>query len=269
VKIIRPALGFARSLWVLRQTIWELARRDFISQHSGTVLGIFWNYVQPLTYALLLTIVFSVGLRHNPGGKVPYLPFLISGMISWHFFSAALGSLSGIIRAHSFLVRKGSFNLAILPLGKLLSQMAPHLAVIAATVVICWMKGFPPSLYSFQVLYYLGAMLCLLLGLSWITSATSLFLEDIQNVVGVIIQFGFWLTPIIWNIKMIPEKYRWIVNLNPAYYFVNGYRNSLIYRIPFWEKPQVALYYWFFTLGILLLGAIVFRRLKPHFGEVL
>jgi len=269
MKLFKSAFYFVRSLWQLRRTVWELARRDFISQHSGTLLGVFWNYVQPLTYALMVTIVFSVGLRHNPGHEVPYLPFLISGMTAWHFFAAALASLSGIIRAHSFLVRKGNFNLAILPLGKLLSQMVPHLAVIVATQGICWLKGFPPSLYSLQVLYYLAAMLCLLLGLGWITSATSLFIEDIHNVVGVFIQFGFWLTPIIWNIKMIPAQYRWIVNLNPAYYFVNGYRNSFVYRIPFWERPHVALYYWLFTLTVLIMGAVIFRRLKPHFGEVL
>jgi lipopolysaccharide transport system permease protein len=269
MKLIKSAYYFIRSLWTSRKTIWELARRDFISQQSGTILGVFWNYIQPLIYAALVTIVFSVGLRHNPGGKVPYLPFLISGMIAWHFFSASLASLSGIIKAYSFLVRKGNFNLAILPLGKLLSQMVPHLVVIAATVGICWLKGFPPSLYSLQVIYYLAAMLCLLLGLGWITSAISLFIEDIHNVVGVIIQFGFWFTPIIWNIKMIPAKYRWIVNLNPVYYFVNGYRNSLLYQIPFWERPLVMLYYWLFTLMVLILGAIVFRRLKPHFGEVL
>jgi lipopolysaccharide transport system permease protein len=268
MKLIKSASYFVRSLWRLRKTIWELARRDFISQQSGTLLGVVWNYVQPLTYAVLVTIVFSIGLRQNPGGQVPYLPYLISGMIAWHFFAAALGGLSNIIKKYSFLVRKGNFNLAILPLGKLLSLLAPHLAVVVATVGICWLKGFAPSLYSFGVIYYLAAMSCLLLGLSWLTSATSLFIEDIHNLVGVFIQFGFWFTPIIWNIKMIPPQYRWIVNLNPAYYFVNGYRNSLIYKIPFWERPHVALYYWLVTLAILLLGAVVFRRLKPHFGEV-
>ncbi len=269
MSLFRAGRGFAGSLWSLRRTIWELARRDFINQHSGTILGVFWNYVQPLTYALLVSIVFSLGLRHNPGRDVPYLPFLISGMMAWLFFSTALGSLSGSIRAYSFLVRKGNFNLAILPLGKLFSLMAPHLGMIVAVQIICWLNGFPPSLYSLQVFYYLAAMSCLLLGLGWITSSTSLFIEDIQNVVGVIIQFGFWFTPIIWNIRLIPPSYRWIINLNPAYYFVNGYRNCFVYRVPFWERPHVALYYWLFTLTVLIVGAVIFRRLKPHFGEVL
>jgi len=147
--------------------------------------------------------------------------------------------------------------------------MVPHLSVMAATVVICWLNGFTPSLYTLQLLYYLAAMACLLLGLGWITSATCLFIEDVQNLVGVVLQFGFWLTPIIWNIRTVPERFRWLVMINPACYLVNGYRDSMIFRVGFWEKPWETLYYWLFTLAVLALGGLVFRRLRPHFGEVL
>ena len=267
--LFHPAYRFACSLWKWRGTIWELARRDFINQHSGTYLGVFWSYAQPLSFVLLLTLVFTIGLRYNPGRDVPFLVYLISGMIAWQFFSGAIGGLTGIIRAHSFLVRKGSFNLAILPLGKLLSVIVPHLILIVATVLICWLNGIAPSLYAFQTLYYLLGMLCLLLGLGWITSAANLFFEDVSRMVGILVQFGFWFTPIIWNIRLVPAKYRWLVKLNPACYFVDGYRDSLVYQMPFWQKPLEFGYYWGLTLIVLWLGAFVFRRLKPHFGEVL
>ena len=68
--------------------------------------------------------------------------------------------------------------------------------------------------------------------------------------VSIIIQFGFWLTPVFWNIKMIPEAYRWVIKLNPIYYIVNGYRDSFVYKIPFWEHPYETLYFWGFTLFI-------------------
>lgn len=269
MRFLRPGWQFACSLWSLRRTVWELARRDFISQHSGTVLGVFWNYVQPLTYALVVTLVFSLGLRQHGSGGVAYLPFLISGMIAWHFFSAGLAGLTNVIRAHSFLVRKGNFNLAILPLGKLLSVTAPHAAVVAATVVICWLNGYPPGWHTLQLLYYLAAAICLLLGLGWITSATSLFLEDVQNMVGVVLQFGFWLTPIIWSLQRVPARYRWLFQLNPVCYLVDGYRDSMITGSAFWAKPWATAYFWALTLAILALGGLVFRRLRPHFGEVL
>jgi ABC-type polysaccharide/polyol phosphate export permease len=80
---------------------------------------------------------------------------------------------------------------------------------------------------------------------------------------------GFFLTPIIWNIDQIPEKYHIILKLNPAYYFVEGYRNSLIYKIPFWEMKFETIYFWLFTFIFMFLGMIVFKRTKPHFADVL
>jgi lipopolysaccharide transport system permease protein/teichoic acid transport system permease protein len=268
MNFIKAAFNFAVTLWQKKRTVLELAHRDFVSEHSGTLFGVFWNYAQPLTYVLLLTLVFSIGLRLNPGGKVPFLVFLISGMIAWQFFSQTWSSLTRIIQVYSFLVRKGDFPLAILPLAKILSAVLPHLVLIIFAVIIAWFKGIPPSLYTLQVLYYLAGLLCLLLGLGWLTSATSLFIEDVANFVGILIQFGFWITPIFWNINLVSPKFLWLFKLNPAFYFVSGYRDSLIYRIGFWEKPAETIYFWTFTLLVLVIGAAVFRRLKPHFGEV-
>jgi lipopolysaccharide transport system permease protein/teichoic acid transport system permease protein len=269
MSVFGHAWRFTGALWKWRGSIWELARRDFVSQHSGTYLGVVWNFVQPLAYAGMLALVFSIGLRHNPGGEVKFIVYLLSGMIAWHFFAGALGSLTGIIRAHAFLVHKGQFNLAVLPVAKLLSLAAPHLALLAATAGIVWLNGIAPGWHAVQALYYLAAMACLLLGLGWIAASTSLFVEDVNNLVGIFVQFGFWFTPIVWNVRIIPPRYRWLVSLNPAAYLVNGYRDSLVFKVPFWQRPAETAYFWAFTLAVLVTGAAVFRRLRPHFGEVL
>jgi ABC-type polysaccharide/polyol phosphate export permease len=141
--------------------------------------------------------------------------------------------------------------------------------LLLVTIIVAWLHNILPSFCAFQLIYYLVALFLLLLGLGWITSSTSLFVQDVSNVVSIIAQFGFWFTPIIWNIDRIPVKYQWIIKLNPMCYIVNGYRDSLIYKIPFWSKPYETLYFWFFTVTVLLIGVVVFRRLKPHFGEVI
>jgi len=110
-------------------------------------------------------------------------------------------------------------------------------------------------------------MFVLLLGLAWITSACNLFVKDVSNVISVIIQFGFWLTPIFWTLEMIPQKFHWIIKLNPMYYIVSGYRDSIVSRVGFWERENT-IYFWIFTLIILFVGINVFRKLKPHFAEV-
>ncbi len=261
---------FLEIIFQKRSAIYELAKRDFQAENKNTYLGIIWGYIQPLTYILLLVLVFSIGLRTNPGGKgIPFVVYLITGMISWQFFSGTISSLTQVVKTHSFLVKKGDFSLSILHIAKILSTIIPHLILLAIAMIVCWFHGFLPSVYTLQLIYYLAAMFFLLLGLGWITSSTSIFVQDVSNVVNIFTQFGLWLTPIIWNIERIPPKYQWIVKLNPMCYIVNGYRDSLIYKIPFWLKPRETLYFWFITTIVLLVGVVVFRKLKPHFGEVI
>jgi ABC-type polysaccharide/polyol phosphate export permease len=111
-------------------------------------------------------------------------------------------------------------------------------------------------------------MSVLLLGLGWMTASTSIFVSDVKKLVMVLIQFGFWLTPIFWNISKIPEKFRWIIELNPMYYIVTGYRDSIITQVPFWERGNT-IYFWCFTLVCLYLGISIYRKLRPHFAEVI
>ncbi len=252
-----------------KSAVYELAKRDFQAQNKDTYLGIIWGYIQPLTYILLLVLVFTIGLRTNPGGKVPFVVYLITGMIPWQFFVGTLTPLTQVVKAHSFLVKKGDFSLSILHVAKLLSSLVPHLVLLLVTIIFCWFHGLPPGFYTLQLIYYLTMMFIFLLGLGWISSSTSLFVPDVANVITIITQFGFWLTPIIWNIERVPPKYQWIVKLNPMCYIVNGYRDSLIHGKPWWTKPQETLYFWVVTVIILLAGVVIFRRLKPHFGEVI
>jgi lipopolysaccharide transport system permease protein/teichoic acid transport system permease protein len=269
VKFLKDIKNFLSIIIRKKRAIYELAKRDFQATNKNTYLGIVWGYIQPLTYILLLVLVFSIGLRANPGGKIPFMVYLISGMIAWQFFAATFRSLTAVVKSHSFLVKKGDFSLGILHIAKILSSLVPHLALLAVAIIVCWFHGLAPDVYTLQLVYYLASMFFLLLGLGWITSSTSIFVEDVSNVVTILVQFGFWFTPIIWNIARVPGKYRWIVKLNPMCYIVNGYRDSLIYKVPFWSKPNETLYFWLFTFAVLLIGVVVFRRLKPHFGEVI
>jgi lipopolysaccharide transport system permease protein/teichoic acid transport system permease protein len=94
-------------------------------------------------------------------------------------------------------------------------------------------------------------------------------LRDVGQLVAMALQFLFWGTPIIWSIKLLPVKYQPIIKLNPVVYIVEGYRDSLINRVWFWEHWQQTIYFWTITGFFFVLGAVVFRRLRPHFADVL
>ncbi len=267
--ILTRIKGFLAAIYFSRGIVFELSKRDFQQQYMGSYLGFIWVFLQPLIFISILYVVFTYGLRSSQPSDIPFTVYLISGMIAWMYFAEILNATSRIITRHSFLVKKVDFRLSLLPIVKISSSLIPHLFFLFIAIVVSWINGFPPSWYTFQVLYYMGAMIILLLGLGWITSSTSLFVSDVIQVVSIFTQFGFWLTPIFWNIKTIPEKYQWILQLNPMYYVVNGYRDSLVHKIPFWEHPIATLYFWIVTLCILYIGILVFSKLRPHFAEVI
>jgi lipopolysaccharide transport system permease protein/teichoic acid transport system permease protein len=112
-------------------------------------------------------------------------------------------------------------------------------------------------------------MSVLALGLGWAVSALNPFLRDIAQIVGVLLQMGFWATPIFWDINMMPAKFQVIFKLNPMFYIVQGYRESFIYFHPFWNHPVQTVYFWAVTIAIFITGALIFKKLKPQFADVL
>lgn len=257
------------AIYAQRSVLYELAKRDFQSQYMGSYLGFVWVYLQPLLFITVLYIVFTFGFRTGSSADgIPFVVNLISGMIAWFYIAENLNAGVYVIKAHSFLLKKVDFRLSMLPIVKLMSSLVPHLFFVFVAIVVALLNGIYPSLYIFQLVYYFIAMLAMLLGLAWLTSSTNLFVPDVSKLIGVIVTFGFWLTPVFWDISKIPEKYQWIVQLNPATYIVQGYRDSIINHIGFWEKPFQTLYYWALTVTVMWAGIKVFQKLRPHFAEV-
>ena len=101
------------------------------------------------------------------------------------------------------------------------------------------------------------------------------FFKDMRQIVNILLQIGVWATPIMWNIEspQMAERLSPVImnllKLNPMYYIVQGYRNSLINKVGFWETPKLTIYFWVFTVVVLWLGTAIFKRLRPHFADVL
>jgi len=250
--------------------LYQLAKRDFKNRYIGSWLGFLWTIIQPLVMIFVLWFVFSKGFKVGPiNGDIPFGAWLAVGMIAWESFTQTLIALTGVFQEYSYLVKKINFNIVALPLVKQFSAVINQVIFLAIVVVIVLISGVPFSWYWFQVFYYFFGLFVLLLGLSWITSSLQVFVRDTVQVISVILQFGFWLTPIVWHFTQIPEKYHFWLRLNPMFYIVEGYRNSFVYGIGFWEDPKYLIYYWSFTLLVLLTGMLLFRKLKPHFADVL
>lgn len=267
--MIKAAYYFIRDILEKRSVIYELAKRDFQQQYMGSYLGAVWVFLQPLLFITVLYLVFTLGIRAIVSEDMPFSIYLVNGIIAWLYFADNFNANTNVIRNYSFMVKKVSFRLSVLPIVKMLSSLIPHGFLLLVAILMSWHKGYAPSFYTLQVIYYLFAMTALLLALGWLTSSTSVFVRDVAKVVAVFIQFGFWLTPIFWNPSMLPERYRWLLELNPMYYIVTGYRDSIVSRVPFWDHPEATAYFWSFTFLLMIIGISVYRKLRPHFAEVI
>lgn len=252
-----------------RKLILELSVNDFKARFSSSFLGAIWAVVQPLTNILVFWFIFQVGLRNGDVDGCPFIVWYIPGYLIWSFFSDSFSASTSGIREYSYLVKKVNFPVFIIPLIKVISALFVHIVFIPFIVFINACYKLYPSSYYIQVIYYLLCTVVLLIGLSWLFSALGTIIPDIINIVNVILQIGFWVTPIIWNPNNLSPTVKTILKINPLYYICQGYRETFIYGRWFWEEPGLTLYFWIVALIILGLGIYTFKNLRPRFADVI
>ncbi len=266
---LKEFLVFIKHIFLSRRLLVILTHHDIRARYLGSFLGFLWAFIQPAIMIFILWFVFQVGFKSRPMANIPFVLWLIAGIIPWFFFSDVVVSTTNSIIENSFLVKKVVFRVSILPIIKVLSGLMIHLFFIGILIIILLLYGVKPSIFWLQSLYYLSGMVMLTVGIGWLMSSLAVFVRDISHFVGVAIQFGFWITPIFWPISMVPEKYNWLIKLNPVFYVVEGYRDSFFRNIPFWTHRELTILFWLETGIIFILGAMVFKRLRPHFADVL
>ncbi len=260
----------ARDLLSNRRMIMSLAVNDFKTKYAGSYLGITWAFVMPVTTILIYCFVFQYGLRAgSPIEGIPFILWFSSGLISWFFFSEALMSATNSLVEYSYLVKKVVFKISILPIVKVISALFIHFVFIALTIIFFIIYNINPTIYAWQLLYYVICAFAFVLAISFTTASVVIFFKDLTQIINIFLQIGMWMTPIMWSYTMVPANFLWIVKLNPMFYVVDGYRDSLINKIWFWEKYFQTAYFWIFTFAVFIFGAIVFKKLKVHFADVI
>ncbi len=262
-----------RELINKRKLIWDLAKADFRKRFVGSYFGVVWMFVQPMVTVLIYFFVFQMGFKSVPPVPgVPYVLWLVPGIVPWFFYSEALNTITGCLQEYNYLVKKVVFQVEILPVIKLLSAMLVHGFFIIIMLIMFGCYRRMPLVTWIQIFYYTFAAAMLALAFGYLTSAIHVFFKDMAQIVGIALQFGMWLTPIMYHESLFTEKAPWAINLlklNPFYYIVAGYRDSMLTGNWFWERPTLTVYFWGVTVVIGALGLKVFKRLRPHFSDVL
>jgi ABC-type polysaccharide/polyol phosphate export permease len=266
------SIGYVSGILRNRSLILQLTYREFRARHLGSALGLIWSFVHPGVMMAIYCLVFTYALKPTPIAGAPFLVWILAGLVPWFLVSDCIASGSSVIMDNRFLVKKVVFRVSLLPVVRLLTNLPVHAFLLVVIMGIFWKLGYPPTIYTLQIFYYLAALMVLALGWTLLTSALVPFLKDLGQVVAVILQIAFWVTPLIWNTENIDHSNKTVmtlVNLNPATYIVQGYRESMVYHQVFWHHPLIGAYYWGVSLTILVIGGAVFAKLQRHFADVL
>ena len=258
-----------------KKLIRYLTKNDFKTRFAGSYFGIIWGFVQPLVTILLYWFVFQLALKQGPVAKteVPFVLWLMAGLIPWFFFSEAVINGTNCFMEYNYLVKKVMFEIKILPLVKVLSSLYVHIFFVGILIFAYLISGNFPGLTVIQVVYYSFAMVCLCLAIVYFTASVAVFFKDTTQLVGICMQVGVWMTPIMWNFQdmaqRVPAALRVILQMNPMFYIVQGYRDAMVDHVWFWERPALTIYYWCFVLVLFFVSRKVYGKLKPQFSDVL
>jgi teichoic acid transport system permease protein len=230
--------------------------------------------VQPVVLCVMYWIVFDKvfntrSLLLASGISVPYVLFLTSGLVPWFYFNEMLTNGTQALIEYNYLVKKVAFNISILPIIKLIAATFVHLFFLVILLVIASSYGYYPNWYTLQLIYYSLCVFLLALALSYLTSAIVVFFRDLSQIIAIVLQVGMWATPILWDIKMIPDNLVTLFKLNPLVYIVEGFRNAMYGETWFFEHFYSSTYFWLVIVIMFIFGTLMFRRLKPHFADVL
>ena len=239
-------------LYQNRRLIWRLAKNDFKRRYAGSYMGGIWAMVQP---------VVTVAMY--------YVVFLTAGLVPWFYFSEALTNGMMALLEYEYLVKKVVFKISILPIIKIIAATFIHGFFVLVLLIIAFFYGFTPSLYTLQTFYYSFCMFALVLAISYTTCSVVIYFRDLQQIVGIGLQIGMWATPVLWQLGTLSKKAQMLVKINPLVYIVEGYRSSIYEKQWFWEDFYSTMYFWIITVVLFCIGALVYKRLKVHFADIM
>ena len=271
VYIIEPPKGFIRvnfrEIWQYKELLFILIWRNIKVRYKQTIVGAAWVILQPIFTMIIFTIFLGI-IAKLPSDNVPYPIFIFTGLIYWNFFAAALTGASNSLIESQNIIKKIYFPRLIIPLA---ATITPAIDFLLVFLILLGLMA-----YFHQKLFFGGILMMPVLiviaflaatGIGLIMASINAKYRDIQFALGFLTQVLFYVTPIIYPISLVPEKYRWLAYFNPMAGIINVGRNSLLGNQPI---DFLALSVSFgISLVLLIIGIIYFGKSEQTVADIL
>lgn len=253
-------IELARGIYQNRELIWALALKELRVRYKRSILGFVWALLNPLLTMLVLTVVFGSLLRFS----LPhYSIFLLSMLLPWTFFAQSLAYSVESIVGNGELLKKVRVARLVFPVAALTSNIINFLLSIVPLLFLVVAMRFPLHwTWIYLPIPMLGLFL-FTLGTAFLFATVNVFYRDVSHIIQVILQAWFYVSPIIYSLDFVPQRYRWFFQLNPLLYMLNGFRLSIYYGLlPSLSSMCLSLGFGVLALAI---GFSIFHRYEKSF----
>ena len=271
--VVKPKTGWfdlnLKEIWQYRDLILLLVRRTFVAQYKQTILGPAWAIIQPLFTTVIYTVVFGNLAGLAPDG-IPTFLFYLSGSVAWGYFSGCLTATSHTFTSNAHIMGKVYFPRLVMPITTVISQLISFAIQFFFFLVFFFFylfrgAGVAPNWYILLTPLLVVQMACLGLGFGVIVSSLTTKYRDLTMLVGFGVQIWMYLTPVTYDVGIIPEKLMSIYMLNPVTPVINAFRYAFLGTGSF--QPEYYLLSWAVTLVVLLVGIMLFSRVEKTFMD--
>ena len=257
-------LSVFKNLYNYRELLKTNVKKEIRGKYKNSFLGVLWSFLNPLLQIAVYAIVFQMILK-NP--QENYAIFICCGLIPWTFFSSAITKSAFTMVENGNIIKKVYFPREILPISVVTSEAVNFLisTIIIIAFVICGGIGISKYIIFYPII--LIAQYILLIGISLIVSSISVYVRDLQHLIGVAIQLLFYATPIVYAVEVIPDDFKWVLNINPMTYIINAYRD-IFYNQSMIDVNSLLILI-VISIFICVIGYLLFNKLQKGFAEQL
>lgn len=253
-----------KELYQYRELLKTNVKKEIRGKYKGSFLGILWSFVNPLLMVLVYAIVFPFIMRSQ---EENYVIFLITAVIPWNWFTTVVSLGTTTILGNGNIIKKVYFPREILPISIVTSGFINFL--ISCIIILIFLIGSGIGL-SFKLIYLpviIFIQYIFSLGLIFILSAINVYVRDVEYIVNFLMSMLFYMTPVLYNASLIPQKLKFLFYLNPMTHIINAYRDVFFYQTtPDLSSLSLVLG---FSLAFLVIGYIIFKQLEKGFAEEL
>ena len=241
-----------------------LTKKEITLKYKRTFLGIIWSLLNPILFSIVLIIAFKIFLRIQMEN---YAFFFLSALFPWTWFSASVTISTGTLIGNVNLLKRIRFPRHFLILAVVLAQLVNFIFALPILVAFSWYYAKGPSLnWVLSIPILVTIQFGITTGICLIISMINAYFRDMEYIVGIAINLLFWMTPIIFPLNAIPEKYRSYLIFNPLTYLINSWRDIFMSNLIDWHNIGIA---FLTSILVLFLGILIFRSLGKRLDEVI